>query len=44
MGERITWIVGHERSVGRANELDLTVYFLDNFLCIFKTLDSCLFC
>uniref|UniRef100_A0A915N1U2 Pescadillo homolog n=1 Tax=Meloidogyne javanica TaxID=6303 RepID=A0A915N1U2_MELJA len=31
MGERITWIVGHERSVGRANELDLTTvaYFVE---------------
>jgi len=25
MGERVTWISGHERSVGRANELDFTV-------------------
>ena len=25
MGEKITWIVGHDRAVGRANEMDFSV-------------------
>lgn len=34
MGEKVTWVVGHERSVARANELDLSVMatFVDFYI------------
>ncbi|KAL3099750.1 hypothetical protein niasHS_000234 [Heterodera schachtii] len=36
LGERVTWVVGHERAVGRANELDFSVManFVDFYLCM----------
>lgn len=34
MGEKVTWVVGHERSVARANEIDLSVMatFVDFYI------------
>jgi len=37
-GERITWVVGHERAVGRANELDFSI--MANFADFYITMLS----
>ena len=45
MGERVTWISGHERSVGRANELDFTAManFVDFYTCMLAFVNFRLF-
>lgn len=30
MGEKVTWVVGHERSVGKSGDIDLSV--MSNFV------------
>uniref|UniRef100_A0A914GZ88 Pescadillo homolog n=1 Tax=Globodera rostochiensis TaxID=31243 RepID=A0A914GZ88_GLORO len=45
MGERVTWVVGHERAVGRANELDFSVManFVDFYVCMLSFVNYRLF-
>jgi len=38
MGEKVTWVVGHERAIGRANEMDFSV--MGNFADFYTTMLS----
>lgn len=38
MGEKVTWVVGHERSVGKSAEMDLSV--MSNFVDFYVTMLS----